>query len=65
MAHSGTRYHGQLLLLFPGIIHSLVLWNTNHSELSYCYRFGSCKTSLKNFTLTVEQLAKISILKAM
>ena len=63
MAHSGTRYHGQIFLFFPGIIHSLVLWNINHSELSYCYRFGSCKISLKNFTLTVDQLAKISILR--
>ena len=63
MAHSGTRYRGQIFLLFPGIIHSLVLWNINHSELSYCYWFGSCKISLKNFTLTVDQLAKISILR--
>ena len=57
------RYRGQIFLLFPGIIHSLVLWNINHSELCYCYRFGSCKISLKNFTLTVDQLAKISILR--
>lgn len=57
MAHSGTRYRGQIFPLFPGIIHSLVLWNINH------YWFGSCKISLKNFTLTVDQLAKISILR--